>query len=230
MCTLYSIISPICQPIAISRPSWRNRGALYTEYGVQIRCVRRDQSSSVGNLPPSPFLSSLLLPSSFFYSPPLYSFPWALRHSTQPSLLSLPPSFTLFSPLFPSLLHSLDTLTPSFTQLSNTWALYKPHYYYAETWFNFCPVTLYFHNYEWVCDTLAKADDDRGDGRTECSVKTVSFFLRLSILTNSACKHSMKFFIFNWPRTYMRNSRYTHMTGNRLLSGVKLWRRDWMSY
>jgi DNA-directed RNA polymerase I subunit RPA2 len=33
-------------PIAISRPSWRNRGALYTEYGVQIRCVRRDQSSS----------------------------------------------------------------------------------------------------------------------------------------------------------------------------------------
>ena len=136
-CVLCTLSSPTCQPIAISRPSWRNRGALYTEYGVQIRCVRRDQSSSVGNLPPSPFLSSLLLPSSFFYSPPLYSFPWAIRHSTQPSPLSLPPSFTLFSPLFPSLLHSLDTLTPSFTLLSNTWALYKPYYYYAETWFTF---------------------------------------------------------------------------------------------
>jgi DNA-directed RNA polymerase I subunit RPA2 len=33
-------------PMAISRPSWKNRGALYTEFGVQIRSVRRDQSSS----------------------------------------------------------------------------------------------------------------------------------------------------------------------------------------
>jgi DNA-directed RNA polymerase I subunit RPA2 len=33
-------------PIAISRPSWKNRGALYTEYGIQIRSVRKDQSSS----------------------------------------------------------------------------------------------------------------------------------------------------------------------------------------
>ena len=37
----------ILQPIAISRSSWKSRGALYSEYGVQIRSVRRDQSSSV---------------------------------------------------------------------------------------------------------------------------------------------------------------------------------------
>ena len=99
-CVLCTLSSSICQPIAISRPSWRNRGALYTEYGVQIRCVRRDQSSSVGDLPPSPSLSSLPLPSLLpsFAHPPLSAFPCTIRHSTQPSFLSLPPSCSLSFP------------------------------------------------------------------------------------------------------------------------------------
>lgn len=37
----------LSQPLAIARPSWKNRGALYTEYGIQIRCVRKDQTGSV---------------------------------------------------------------------------------------------------------------------------------------------------------------------------------------
>ncbi|XP_015771434.1 PREDICTED: DNA-directed RNA polymerase I subunit RPA2-like [Acropora digitifera] len=32
-------------PLAIARPSWKSRGPLYTEYGIQIRCVRKDQTA-----------------------------------------------------------------------------------------------------------------------------------------------------------------------------------------
>ena len=35
------------QPTCVSRPSWRNRGSVYTEYGVSIRCVRNDQTGMV---------------------------------------------------------------------------------------------------------------------------------------------------------------------------------------
>ncbi|KAL9968326.1 hypothetical protein ACROYT_G026687 [Oculina patagonica] len=34
-------------PIAIIRPSWKSRGPLYTEYGVQMRSVRKDQTAVV---------------------------------------------------------------------------------------------------------------------------------------------------------------------------------------
>lgn len=33
--------------MAITRPSWKTRGPLYTEYGIQIRCVRKDQTAVV---------------------------------------------------------------------------------------------------------------------------------------------------------------------------------------
>ncbi|XP_065889347.1 DNA-directed RNA polymerase I subunit RPA2-like [Dysidea avara] len=33
-------------PIAIIRPSWKSRGSLFTEYGVSVRSVRKDQTSS----------------------------------------------------------------------------------------------------------------------------------------------------------------------------------------
>ncbi|XP_074622886.1 DNA-directed RNA polymerase I subunit RPA2-like [Acropora palmata] len=32
-------------PLAVARPSWKSRGPLYTEYGIQIRCVRKDQTA-----------------------------------------------------------------------------------------------------------------------------------------------------------------------------------------
>ncbi|RUS91554.1 hypothetical protein EGW08_000669 [Elysia chlorotica] len=32
-------------PICLSRPSWKNRGPEFTEYGVSMRCVREDQTS-----------------------------------------------------------------------------------------------------------------------------------------------------------------------------------------
>lgn len=37
----------LLQPLAITRPSWRKRGPLYTEYGIQIRCVQKDQTGNV---------------------------------------------------------------------------------------------------------------------------------------------------------------------------------------
>jgi DNA-directed RNA polymerase I subunit RPA2 len=37
-------------PMAIIRPSFENRGATYTKYGVQIRCVRLDQTSQTNVL------------------------------------------------------------------------------------------------------------------------------------------------------------------------------------
>lgn len=37
-------------PMAIIRPSFANRGAAYTKYGVQIRCVRPDQTSQTNVL------------------------------------------------------------------------------------------------------------------------------------------------------------------------------------
>ena len=35
------------QPLAIIRNSWADKGPLFTEYGVTIRCVRKDQSQMV---------------------------------------------------------------------------------------------------------------------------------------------------------------------------------------
>lgn len=37
-------------PMAIIRPSFTNRGALYTQYGIQMRCVRPDQTSQTNVL------------------------------------------------------------------------------------------------------------------------------------------------------------------------------------
>jgi hypothetical protein len=31
----------------MSRPSWKSRGKQYTDYGVQIKCVRQDQTGTV---------------------------------------------------------------------------------------------------------------------------------------------------------------------------------------
>ena len=36
--------------MAIVRQSWKSRGPLYTEYGVSIHCVRKDQTSSVSSM------------------------------------------------------------------------------------------------------------------------------------------------------------------------------------
>lgn len=33
--------------MAIVRPTWKNRGPLYTEYGIQMRSVRKDQTAVV---------------------------------------------------------------------------------------------------------------------------------------------------------------------------------------
>ena len=39
--------TPLPQPMAIVRQSWKQKGSLFTEYGVTIRCVRLDQTASV---------------------------------------------------------------------------------------------------------------------------------------------------------------------------------------
>ena len=43
--------------MAITRPSWRKRGPLYTEYGIQIRCVQKDQTGSVSTCMFEPFIA-----------------------------------------------------------------------------------------------------------------------------------------------------------------------------
>ena len=42
-----AIVSLVIQPLAINRPSWRKRGSLFTEHGIIMRCVRKDQTSAV---------------------------------------------------------------------------------------------------------------------------------------------------------------------------------------
>lgn len=37
-------------PLAVKRPSWKTRGVLFSEYGIQIRCVTNDQTTMVSNL------------------------------------------------------------------------------------------------------------------------------------------------------------------------------------
>lgn len=37
-------------PLAIKRSSWKTRGALFSEYGVQIRCVTNDQTATVSQM------------------------------------------------------------------------------------------------------------------------------------------------------------------------------------
>lgn len=37
----------LLQAMCMIRPSWRSRGKQYTEYGVQIKCVRQDQTGMV---------------------------------------------------------------------------------------------------------------------------------------------------------------------------------------
>lgn len=34
-------------PIAVKRPSWKSRGNLFSEFGIMIRCVMEDQTSTV---------------------------------------------------------------------------------------------------------------------------------------------------------------------------------------
>lgn len=34
-------------PVAIKRPGWKQRGALFSEYGISIRCVKNDQTATV---------------------------------------------------------------------------------------------------------------------------------------------------------------------------------------
>lgn len=34
-------------PVAIKRSSWRARGALFSDVGLQIRCVKKDQTATV---------------------------------------------------------------------------------------------------------------------------------------------------------------------------------------
>lgn len=36
-------------PVAIKRSGWKNRGNLFTEFGVLIRSVKSDQSATVSN-------------------------------------------------------------------------------------------------------------------------------------------------------------------------------------
>ena len=35
--------------MGIIRQSWKGRGPLYTEYGISIRCVRKDQTAAVSD-------------------------------------------------------------------------------------------------------------------------------------------------------------------------------------
>lgn len=37
-------------PIAIKRPTWKSRGALFSDLGLLIRCVTDDQTAAVSNL------------------------------------------------------------------------------------------------------------------------------------------------------------------------------------
>lgn len=34
-------------PIAIKRSGWKQRGSLFSEYGISIRCVKNDQTANV---------------------------------------------------------------------------------------------------------------------------------------------------------------------------------------
>lgn len=34
-------------PVAIKRSTWKMRGALFSDYGLQIRCVKNDQTATV---------------------------------------------------------------------------------------------------------------------------------------------------------------------------------------
>lgn len=34
-------------PISVKRSTWKSRGNLFSEYGVMIRCVKEDQTSTV---------------------------------------------------------------------------------------------------------------------------------------------------------------------------------------
>jgi DNA-directed RNA polymerase I subunit RPA2 len=34
-------------PIAVRRPTWKQRGALFSDLGILIRCVQEDQTSAV---------------------------------------------------------------------------------------------------------------------------------------------------------------------------------------
>lgn len=43
--------------MAIVRPSWKNRGPMYTEYGITVRCVRKDQTAAVSIRRPTYSLS-----------------------------------------------------------------------------------------------------------------------------------------------------------------------------
>ncbi len=46
-CFGHSGVRLILQPTCQRRSAWKNRGPLYSEHGVSIRCVREDQSAAV---------------------------------------------------------------------------------------------------------------------------------------------------------------------------------------
>lgn len=37
-------------PIAIKRSGWKQRGALFSEYGISIRCIKNDQTATVSQM------------------------------------------------------------------------------------------------------------------------------------------------------------------------------------
>lgn len=37
-------------PVAVKRSTWKSRGNLFSEYGIMIRCVKEDQTSTVRKL------------------------------------------------------------------------------------------------------------------------------------------------------------------------------------
>lgn len=37
-------------PIAVKRSGWKQRGALFSDYGISIRCVTEDQTATVRDL------------------------------------------------------------------------------------------------------------------------------------------------------------------------------------
>ena len=48
--TSFNVLFTSTQPIAMIRATWKQRGPLFTEYGVSVRCVPRDQTGSTNNL------------------------------------------------------------------------------------------------------------------------------------------------------------------------------------
>lgn len=46
-------------PIAIKRSGWKQRGSLFSDYGISIRCVKNDQTATVRNVATSLLIKKL---------------------------------------------------------------------------------------------------------------------------------------------------------------------------